>query len=328
LSSAGTFDFQPSGSVAAPSATVDELAQIFTESGLDASGLRIVDRRTSDAGGTFPSEIVTCRLGDGSRLRLFCKRAAATVRDDHGHRGGVPYEADVYRTLLRPLDLPLPTFYGSNRSDAGALLVLGFLEGSCRINKSREPQAMTAAAAWIGRFAAATAAGVDRPDLTFLTRYDADFYRGWVERTAAFSAGVATGWAELAAMRGDELAAILVSAPQTAVHGEYYPENVLVVDGEVHPVDWESAAVAPSEIDLAALTELWPARDVALCEAAYADARWGGVAPDGHADVLEAARLYLQFRWLGENPRWTRDPHAAWRFDVARTAAKRLGLIR
>jgi hypothetical protein len=92
----------------------------------------------------------------------------------------------------------------------------------------------------------------------------------------------------------------------------------------IYPVDWESAAVAVGEIDLAALTEGWPQAFVQQCELEYQRARW----PDGPSTCFErrlaAARLYLQFRWLGSET--DRDPSLP-RFERLRCEGERLGLI-
>src|SRR5260370_16011553 len=62
---------------------------------------------------TFFNEIVTCRLPDGSVRRLLAKRGGAHTAPTYGHRGGVPYEARVYRSVLEPLATSAPRFYGS-----------------------------------------------------------------------------------------------------------------------------------------------------------------------------------------------------------------------
>jgi len=65
--------------------------------------LTIIDRRSTPHATTFPIEIVTCRLGDGSERQLFCKHAAGKDSSAYQHRGGVAYEALVYRDVLEPL---------------------------------------------------------------------------------------------------------------------------------------------------------------------------------------------------------------------------------
>ena len=84
-------------------------------------------------------------------------------------------------------------------------------------------------------------------------------------------------------------------------------------DGVIYPVDWESAAIAAGEIDLASLTDRWPSSIIEQCELEYQHARWPQGAPVEFERRLTTARLYLHFRWLGE----LRDAHTAhvWRFE-------------
>ena len=63
--------------------------------------------------------------------------------------------------------------------------------------------------------------------------------------------------------------ALLISEPQTIIHGEYYPANILIKDGAIYPIDWESAAVGPGEIDLATLIEGWDQKLAEEAKQAY-----------------------------------------------------------
>jgi hypothetical protein len=81
------------------------------------------------------------------------------------------------------------------------------------------------------------------------------------------------------------------------------------------------------EIDLAALSERWPEDVVRGWELQYQEARWPGGAPADFDRTLAAARLYLQFRWLGEPPGATAAADNLWRFEELRRAGERLGLI-
>src|SRR5260370_32163094 len=73
----------------------------------------VVERHPSPYSSTFPSEVVTCRLGDGGLLRVFCKYSAGLHHNAHGHRGGLGYEANVYKLVLQPLAISAPRFYGA-----------------------------------------------------------------------------------------------------------------------------------------------------------------------------------------------------------------------
>jgi thiamine kinase-like enzyme len=126
--------------------------------------------------------------------------------------------------------------------------------------------------------------------------------------------------------RFDDFVPWLLAAEPTIIHGEYYPENILLHRGVIHPVDWESAAVAAGEIDLAAVTEGWPLDVVHQCESAYRLARWPDGAPTNFQRTFDAARLYLGFRWLG-GPECTSHEQALPRLEHLRRAAERLALI-
>jgi thiamine kinase-like enzyme len=76
----------------------------------------------------------------------------------------------------------------------------------------------------------------------------------------------------------------------------------LVHKGTIRPVDWESAAVAAGEIDLATILHWWKPDVVATCIAAYSYARWPEGPPAGFESRLAAARIYRGLRWLGEHP--------------------------
>jgi hypothetical protein len=59
-------------------------------------------------------------------------------------------------------------------------------------------------------------------------------------------------------------------------------------------------------------------------ERAYADARWSDGDPPSFSKTLDSARLYVQFRWLGD-PLTQRKQR--WRFRELHLTAERLGLI-
>lgn len=73
----------------------------------------ILAREPNIYASTFPSESVKCQLADGSELQLLCKYESGHEHDAFGHRGGVSYEAEVYRQVLRQLPITTPKFYGT-----------------------------------------------------------------------------------------------------------------------------------------------------------------------------------------------------------------------
>ena len=118
---------------------------------------------------------------------------------------------------------------------------------------------------------------------------------------------------------------LLKSAPPVLIHGEYYSSNILYRNEIVYPVDWESAAMAAGEIDLAALTERWPPEIVRQCELEYQRARWPEGSPADFERTLAVAKLYLHFRWLGDRPESTVAEYQLWRFEDLHSVSERLG---
>ncbi len=283
---------------------------------------------------TFASEVVTCLLGDGRRLQLLCKYASknwsAPGEESWGYRRGVVHEAAVYQHILRFVPLSAPKFFGAYTDPAsgGTWLVLEYIEGAERVNKSAEPGAMGLAARWMGRFHAIAAAQLQAGSFPFLKTYDEEDYGGWMRRTLEFAGAwhQRFPWLQRLGGRFDGWASLLLGQ-KTITHGEYYPKNILYRDGRIYPVDWESAAIAAGEIDLAALTETWPAETVEECKREYQRARWPAGAPPDFLRRLDAALVFNMFRWLGDEPEMTRARSMRFYFYELRAAAQRLGLI-
>jgi Phosphotransferase enzyme family len=129
-------------------------------------------------------------------------------------------------------------------------------------------------------------------------------------------------WLTTLCGRFEDVVTLLLASPPTVIHGEYYPMNILVDGGTVYPIDWESAAVAAGEIDLAALTENWGAEIGRQCELEYQRARWPKGPPGNFEERLYAAQIYLQFRWLCHENRGifagkgAGDARSAWSHEV------------
>ncbi len=292
--------------------------------------VRVLARRPNPVDATFPSEVVTCRAG-GEELRLLCKYAAGRNHDAHGHRGGVGYEAEVYRQVLGRVPGSAPRFFGSaaDAATGGRWLAVEYLDGAVQIHRVPGRGALGEAARWLGRFHAATAAGNAFRPPGFLKVYDAAYYRGWARRTVEYAGPLGEHFPWLGALcsRFAEHGPRLLGSAPAVIHGEFYPANVLVHRGQVYPVDWESAAWGPGEVDLAALTEGWPEEAGRRCADEYRQARWPGGAPAGWGEALAAARLYWELRWLGDRPEWTVHEATRERFDGLRAAGERLGLL-
>lgn len=297
---------------------------------LDDASLTIVEQRPNAYASSFPSAIVTCRLGDGRTTRVLVKVEHGQSHPSHGHRGDVAYESDVYRRVLVPSRVTAPRFVGAGADAATGerWLVIEYLDGAERVSDAHRPEeAMRMAARWSAAFHAAHERRAGEVMLAFLHRHDAAYYRRWAERTARLVAGDGTRWMALLPARCAAALDALV-APVTVIHGEYVPKNTLVHAGRIRPVDWESAAIAAGEVDLASITDgAWPARLVEACVDEYRRTRWPGGAPCDFELRLELARLYWNFRWLGERADWTASASGRRRIDTVRRIAERIGLL-
>lgn len=293
------------------------------------SGLLVIHRQRLTQG-TAPKEVVTCRLWDGTELRVLCKYSDEERVPKPEHRRGVAYEAVVYRDVLPYTCGRTPDFYGlveHGNADADCL-VLEYVEGGVRVSVSDDQRAMPLAARWSGRFHAASEALGVHPH-TGVTVYNRDDYLKWSDRARRFleARSECPRWVGHACEKYADLVAELLAPPLTLVHGEFYPKNLLIRGGVVCPVDWESTAIAAGEIDLACLTEFWKDGVVRACEAEYVRARWPGGVPANFARRLDVARLYWNFRWLGDSPGFLSGGALLRQLEELRAVAVRLGTI-
>jgi Phosphotransferase enzyme family len=299
---------------------------------LECTAVRVIERRPNPYSTTFPSEIAKLELADRAMLHAFLKYESGGSNGSHGHRGGVPYEARVNRLLLRPLGVSVPEFYGFYADEQGgmSLLATEFMAGSIAVNKSSSTAGMERAAEWIGHFHARGEKLLAGRPFPGLTQYDRAYYVGWSRRAeqATVEAGISAEWLQKAFAGFRQSVDCLLSMPASPIHGEYYPHNVLVHDGRIRPIDWESAAVAIGEIDLAALTERWPAETVERCGRAYEQARWPRGAPTEWGRRLRLAQLYLHFRWIASRAwRRARNSESSWRLGAVRSLSAALGFL-
>ena len=271
--------------------------------------LEVLKRELSPYSTTFPCEIVTCRLPDNKTTDMFCKYSAGIDYTGFGHRGGPAYELAVYREVLRPIGVTAPVCYGGevDPKSGQAWLALEYLPGALGVGKLHRSGAMVAAAEWIGRFHRLTETGRTVGRTGWMKAYTRQYYMGWVRRTLKSSSSLPRKlpWLEAVCQHANGLLEPLLEQPLSIIHGEYYPHNVMYYRGRVYPVDWESAARAAGEIDIASLTEDWSAKKTRSYIAAYQRERWPEGAPAGFTSRFLAARLYFCFRWLGDHEDWS-----------------------
>ena len=316
------------------------IAATLRAGGTDCCHVTIVRRQTNAYTSTAASEIVTCELEQGDRLQFFCKYSGAQSHNTGDHRGGVAYEAKVYRRLLQKLPLSTPKFYGVHVDDTRGetWLILEYLNHALPISeapwsktgcKEAKPVALFKAARWLGFFHMLGEDPRTQDSVGFLSTYDTEYYTGWARRTVQFARPLHRKfpWLTVLCKDLDRSVAPILETSKVVVHGEYYPMNILLCSGMVFPVDWESTAFALGEIDLASLTDGWPAAIARDCVNEYIHVRWPNGAPPDSERRYSAAQLYWCLRWLGDRQDWTLDQSMLPYFERLRSLAERLGLI-
>src|SRR2546422_1219449 len=124
-------------------------ATIFRGNDTPNGGVTVLQRQRNPYESTFPTEIVTCRVGgNGSPLRLFIKYGTKPFDGVYGHRGDVSYEARVYRDVLQALHTSTPAYYGVHRDETAGVpwLVIEYLKGGIQTSRSHDPNAIVRAA--------------------------------------------------------------------------------------------------------------------------------------------------------------------------------------
>ena len=317
-----------------PSAAADRMAIDTLPAAIEAilgTDARIVERRPK-GGGMWAGEYVACRRADGSVMRLYCKHAVGEdpVDGAFGHRGGLTRERAAYELVIANTPLSTPRYLGTYVHDetGECWLALEFLENAVRLHEASDPaRSIGLCASWLGQFHAAHVERA-RELAPIIPRYDASYYGGWAQRTDAYL-GVLHDtypWLRRLCRQFEEGAEELLASTPTVIHGEFYPKNILLTGDDVRPVDWESAAIAPGEIDLATLTQSWGDVVMDSAERAYIRARWPGGAPADFGSTLAAARVYTFLRWLGE-PLATPEQRRRWPFGELRALAETLNLL-
>lgn len=269
----------------------------------DQSEVKIISRSNYIESSTFPVEIVTCQTSQGKIINLFCKYLAGMGPNNFGHRGGVEYEAKIYEYILDKAPLSKIKYFGQCRlaGNNDILLVMEYLGKDLRMVYSEDPDVLIKAAAWIGKFHNI----YQNNSSDFVKVYDRNYYIFWSER---FRNSIKTHhdnlpWLMSLANYYDENIERLITCDQTIIHGEYYPKNILLKEGKIYPVDWESAALAAGEIDLASLIEGWDIENAKAAKEAYKKSRWpnGIINNVDFENRLLLARIYFHFWWWEEN---------------------------
>src|SRR5581483_8746945 len=141
----------------------------------------------------------------------------------YGHRGGLAREAAVYGYVLEPLGVSTARCIGFRPDDPtdADWLVLEFLEGATPLLECRRSRAPDRAAEWLGTLHGATAGLWPDLLLSGIPFRDAEWYQGWIDRTAGCAGALHVRYPWLAtACRRPDLYEPLLTAAHSVVHGE------------------------------------------------------------------------------------------------------------
>lgn len=273
-------------------------------------------------------EHIALGLADGRRLRIVFKdlSPAAVLEAARGIRPELLQdprrEIEVYRSLLTGRDTGAPALVGaiSNVRAGRHWLFLERVSGRPLWECGRFSAWLDAARA-LARLHARRAPGPTAARSARLLTCDRAFYRVWMERAMAFRPSRRLEQIASAHARAVEA---LLGMPRTFIHGECFASNLLVAGAaearRICPIDWESAALGPGLLDLAALVAGWaPAPREALLGAYAAELEQP---PGKLVHGLACARLHLAIQMLGWSPKW-RAPRAHrrnWLAEAGRAA--------
>jgi hypothetical protein len=269
---------------------------------------------------SFPAEQLRVRLDGGEWLAVFFKdlnpehrlNEALVVRT--GDLGPSRRELLMYQQLLSPQRFSTPELYAWRWAPQDGTCWI-FLEdvGDWPLLYNPDFSLWLWAARWAARFHAATR---DLPagQTGFLRPYGRAEYRNCVERIAKKLPDLDAAYRPTICRALDDYAGIiddLDALPQSVIHGELFGKNIVVRTGRpdtpLAVIDWESAALGPSYLDLVSLSAgKWPKKQ-ALRRAYFESFQdEAGLQLDWEAFCRDLSRLALHhtLKWLAWRPDW------------------------
>jgi hypothetical protein len=248
---------------------------------------------------THPLEELHVALHDGRTIELILKDGGLLNEEAGDAKPAFLRDAErevaVFRELLVPSSADVPRLYGSGstwllleRVGAPPLTEVGYFS------------------TWeaTSRRLAALHDLLRGRRCRHLLRYDERFYRRWRERARLLNGDL--GAIEHAYDRAVQR--LLASTP-TVIHGELYASNILTDGARVWVLDWETAALGPALVDLAAFTSgSWDDDARTALALAYHAAMTDPPPLETFLGELECARLHLAVQWLGWSETWTPPP--------------------
>jgi len=288
----------------------------------------IVDRRPLAYHSTFPIELLVARDAAGSARSLVFKDLSRSGPEDPGWRVRAPFlhdplrEIACYRDVLSRLGLSTPRYLGSTVVPASGRhwLFLERLLGD-PLWQMGDVEVWARAARWLAKLHGRFEGRVEQLPGRLIV-HDRRYWSRWLARArrrlAREDSPRSHGELRWLLERAERAVDWLVEQPETLIHGDFHPSNVLVerrgAGTLIHPVDWEMAGIGPGILDLAALTSgRWEPQRRAAVLTAYRGALPRRCRPpdDGFRRSLQRCRLLLAVQWLGWSAGWDPPPEHA-----------------
>jgi len=271
---------------------------------------------------SFWAERLRVLLDGGERLEVFFKdlnprhhlNSAPAVR-----AGGLEpsrRELLMYQRVLSPQRFGTPQLYAARWDPPRGAFWL-FLEeaGGALLAGSADLSLWLAAARWAAGFHAASRR-LPPGQTRFLRPYGNTQYRDCVERIERKLADLDAAYRPAVCRALDYHAGLIdgfAALPRSVIHGEFFGKNLVVragrPDAPLAVIDWETAAIGPSYLDLVSLTTGWRGSDQkqALWRA-YFDSYQAetGLRLDWACFCEDLRRLAVHhtLKWLGWRPDW------------------------
>jgi hypothetical protein len=341
----------PSAPPNVSTAELQNLLQAYLEEHGGGCVVEIV-RRPSEYRSSYELDEIDVQLDDGRSLQLIWKETGRTSLSVKAIDAKPEFllepsrEIEVYRRVLPPHDLGTAACYGSvadcKRDCYGILL-----ERVSGLNLAfvGEIEIWQAAARWLARLHDRFARSTEQAaPTTHLLMHDRQLFAAWIDRAVRFcrlaeidSRALEVRRLERLGEQYDGVLARLAELPQSLIHGEFFPSNVLVDDREspprICPIDWELAGIGPRWLDLAALMAgNWRDDERESMQRAYYEAcdSRGRPAIDYQQFLtgVDLCRLHLAVQMLGWSATWRPSPaHANDWLSEAVTLADQLELL-
>jgi aminoglycoside phosphotransferase (APT) family kinase protein len=287
---------------------------------------------------SFPLEDLEVLLEDGRRLDLVFKNLGFDTLEEDARVAKASMlhdplrEIDTYR-LLERADLGTPRLYGflADPETDRYWLLLERIPG-VPLWQVGERDVWEAAAEWLARMHEQFR-GVHSLTADSLLIRDGRHMTEGMQRALGQATGRTRAMLVRIDAQYDEVIERLKHLPQTLIHGEFFPSNILVdlslTPARIAPVDWEMAGTGTGLLDLASLVAgRWPEDDQIAIATAYEHARSGLDPDDEFFADLARCRLHNAVQLLGVSGKWSPplDHAHDWATEAA-SAAEWLGIL-